>query len=167
MNKEYFSKGETIESFKETLGDNLDKYQALKSELTWTEDDKIKLAALPRGLKVVVIAEPWSGDVLYNLPVLELLAIAVDWDLKVFRRDQGNDLISSYLKDGIYKSIPVFIFYDEDFNEIGHMIERAQTATKVIDQEFLKLKRRLREENKAEWRRDTLEELYSLVNPDS
>jgi hypothetical protein len=32
--------------------------------------------------------------------------------------------MSQYLKDGQHQSIPVFVFFDQDFRELGHWIER-------------------------------------------
>jgi hypothetical protein len=110
----------------------------------------------------MVVAEPWSGDVLYYLPVLINMAEKVGWDVRIFRRDTYPDLILPYLKDGIYHSIPVFVFYDSNFNEIGHWIERPADATRVIDEESLNLRRRLREEYKAEWSKHTIDEVMEL-----
>jgi hypothetical protein len=33
--------------------------------------------------------------------------------------------------NGPYQSIPVFVFFDEDFNEIGHWIERPKSVTQL------------------------------------
>ncbi len=38
-------------------------------------------SAMPSDLRVVVIAEPWSGDVLYNLPAL---AESLDWQVRSY-----------------------------------------------------------------------------------
>jgi len=119
-------------------------------------------SATPSDLRVVVIAEPWSGDVLYNLPALLALAASLDWQVRIFRRDEHVHLIGPYKKEGIYSSIPVFIFYDKDFEEITHWVERPQIATKTIDEKSLDLRRRLREEKKDEWRSATLIELNDL-----
>jgi hypothetical protein len=69
-----------------------------------------------------------------------------------------------YRKDGLYHSIPVFVFYDADFKEVARWIERPAEATRVIDEESLKLRRRLREENKAAWQQATVGELTGLFN---
>ncbi len=112
-----------------------------------------------------MIAEPWSGDVLYNLPPLLRLAEAAGWQVRIFHRDQYPELILPYRKDGLYHSIPVIIFYDQDFNELTHWIERPEQATRTIDEESLKLRRRLREEHKEEWRKATFDELFNLSIP--
>jgi hypothetical protein len=74
-------------------------------------------------------------------------------------------LILPYRKDGLYHSIPVFVFYDKDFNELGHWIERPAIATQVTDDESLQLRRRLREEHKADWRKATMTEFLDMFKP--
>ncbi len=162
MNNEIFLKGKTPEVFLEGYGDNRPKFEQLLEDSTLSAEQLEQAQTLPEGLKVLVIAEPWSGDVLYNLPPLLKLARAASWEVRIFHRDQYPDLILPYRKDGLYHSIPVFIFYDKDFNELGHWIERSGEATRVIDEESLKLRRRLREENKDEWRQETIAELLNL-----
>jgi hypothetical protein len=112
----------------------------------------------------MVIAEEWSGDVVYNLPVLIGAARAAGWPVRIFSRDRNPELILPYRKDGLYHSIPVFVFYDADFNEVGHWVERPTVATRTIDEESLALRRRLREEHKAAWRQAMLTELIDLVH---
>jgi len=159
----FFSKGETVQEYVASLGDGRSRFEQLLAQSELNEDLLRRARELPAGLKVLVIAEPWSGDVLYNLPPLIRLSEAVGWEVRIFRRDQYPNLILPYRKDGLYHSIPVFIFYDQQFNELGHWVERPALATKVIDEESLKLRRRLRDEHKDEWRQETLKELVNLV----
>ncbi len=163
MERAYFEKGEHPADFLAGLGDNRSKFDQLLAESHLSEAQSQSLAANSQVKYVAVIAEPWSGDVLYNLPPLLRLAEAAGWQVRIFRRDQHLDLIQPYRKDGLYLSIPVFIFFDEDFNEIGHWIERPAVATRMIDDESLKLRRRLREENKEAWRQETIHEIIHLV----
>lgn len=157
MDQILFNQGETITDFIQGLGDKRDKFEQHMAE-TYPPGD------LPGDLKMAVIAEDWSGDVLYNVPVLFQIAQKAGWDLRVFRRDQHPALMDQYLKDGLYRSIPVAIIYDQDFNELAHWIERPELATQVIDEESLQLRRRLREENKDAWREATIQEVTKLVN---
>lgn len=164
MDKEFFFKGKTPEEFLASYGDNRLKFEQLLEESALSGKQQREAQALPHGLNVLVIAEPWSGDVLYNLPPLLMLAEAAGWEVRIFHRDQYPDLILPYRKDGLYHSIPVFVFYDQEFNELRHWIERPAEATRVIDEESLKLRRRLREENKDNWRQETIAELIQLSN---
>jgi hypothetical protein len=146
----------------EGMGDSLARFEELLNAVQVAPDQIPSKSAIRN---VLVIAEPWSGDVLYNLPPLLKLAEADGWQVRIFRRDAYPDLIQPYLKDGLYRSIPVFVFYDADFNELAHWVERPAEATRVIDEESLKLRRRLRAEHEAEWRQETLKELNALANP--
>ncbi len=157
MDQKLFEQGETITDFIQSLGDKREKFEQHMAETTPPGD-------LPGDLKLAVIAEDWSGDVLYNVPVLFRMAQEAGWDLRVFRRDQYPELMDQYLKDGLYRSIPVAIIYDQDFNELANWIERPEIATRIIDEESLKLRRRLREENKAAWREAAIQEVTKLVN---
>ncbi len=163
MDKDFFYKGETVEEFIAGFGENRPRFEQLLMESTPSEEQSRQAKVLPHDLCVMVIAEPWSGDVMYNLPPLIRLAEAAGWELRIFHRDQFPDLILPYRKDGLYRSIPVCVFYDRDFNELSHWIERPAEATRVIEEESLKLRRRLREEHKIEWRNETISEWLKLI----
>jgi Thioredoxin len=76
-------------------------------------------------LNVMIITEDWCGDALTYVPVFGRLAECSDcWTLKVFLRDQNLDLADQYLKEGKHRSVPVFVFFDEDMHEVGCFIER-------------------------------------------
>jgi hypothetical protein len=78
----------------------------------------------------VVLAADWCGDVIANLPVLGRLAAETKTlDVRVFERDADGSPIGMYLKDGQFKSIPVFAFFDKDWNELGVFTERPDTVT--------------------------------------
>ena len=163
MDQAFFERGQTVDQFIAGMQNNRQKFQELLAECFLSEDQKQKLSGGPE-LNVMVIAEDWSGDVLYNLPVLIRVAEAAGWNLRLFHRDEHPDLILPYRKDGLYHSIPVFVFYDQNFNEVGSWIERPAIATKTIDEESLALRRRLREEHKTDWRQATIDELVGIVS---
>jgi hypothetical protein len=164
MDQEFFYQGETVEQFLDSLTELGEKYQQQITESQLDHTQVSRLERMPGNLKVMVIAEPWSGDVLYYFPVLINMAEKTGWEVRIFRRDTFPDLILPYRKEGLYHSIPVFVFYDADFNEVGFWVERPKEATRVIDEESLNLRRRLREEHKADWRSETIEELVKLFN---
>ena len=64
-----------------------------------------------------------------NSPLIAHLCEALPGcELRVFLRDQNADLRDTFLNNG-YQSIPVVVFFDKDWNEIGRWIERAHAAT--------------------------------------
>jgi thioredoxin family protein len=49
--------------------------------------------------------------------------------VRIFLRDQHPDLMDLYLNKGQFRSIPVFVFFDDQFKEIGRFIERPDSVT--------------------------------------
>jgi hypothetical protein len=73
--------------------------------------------------------ENWCGDVHRNSPLVAHVADAIPGcELRCFFRDQNPDLRDSLLNNG-YQSIPVAVFFDKDWNELGRWTERAHAAT--------------------------------------
>jgi len=131
---ERFDQGMTYEEYREQMNRNRERFDETEAAVNLDPADVQAFSSLPQPLKVLVIAEDWCGDVISNLPVLGKLAAASNGklDVRVFLRDQNLDLIDQYLKEGKYRSIPVFVFFDQDFNELGHMIERPASVTQML-----------------------------------
>ena len=127
-----FDQGLTYDAYKEQMTRNRDRVEENERRVDLTKEDLAAFRVLSRPVKVVVLAEDWCGDVLANLPVLGRLAKdSGKLDVRIFLRDQNDDIMQRYLNKGQFKSIPVFVFFDEDFRELGHWIERPASVTEV------------------------------------
>lgn len=127
-----FDQGLTYDAFKAQMTRNRDRLEENEQRVDLSKEDLAAFRALPRAVKVVVLAEDWCGDVIANLPVLGRLARdSGKLDVRIFLRDQNDDIMQRYLNKGQFKSIPVFVFFDEDFRELGHWIERPASVTEV------------------------------------
>lgn len=132
VTRERFAEGMTYAAYKAQMTRNQERFEANEQSVELRSDDIAFFADLDRPLHVLVLAEDWCGDVIANLPVLgRLAAESGALDLRVFLRDQNLDLIDQYLNDGKYRSIPVFVFFDADFQELGHWIERPARLTQL------------------------------------
>ncbi|MFN8439453.1 MAG: thioredoxin family protein [Caldilineaceae bacterium] len=132
VSKERFEQGLTYNAYKEQMTRNRERFDNTEQTVELPSDDVAFFAALPEPLNVLVIAEDWCGDVINNLPVLGRLAAASGkLNLRVFLRDQNLDLIDQYLNQGQFRSIPVFVFFDQNFHELGHWIERPARVTEL------------------------------------
>jgi hypothetical protein len=132
MTKERFEKGLPYEAYKAAMTRNRDRVEQNEGRVTLDAEIVRSFKALPKPLKVVVLAEDWCGDVIANLPVLGRLAAEVGTlDVRVFYRDQNLDLMERWLNQGKYQSIPVFAFFDESFRELGHWIERPASVSEL------------------------------------
>jgi hypothetical protein len=127
-----FDRGLTYDAYKEQMTRNRDRVEENERRVELNKEDLAAFRALPRPVKVLVLAEDWCGDVMANLPVLGRLAKeSGKLDVRVFLRDQNDDIMQRYLNKGQFKSIPVFVFFDEEFRELGHWIERPASVTEV------------------------------------
>jgi hypothetical protein len=125
-----FDQGLTYDAYKDQMTRNRDQFEANERQVELSKEDLAAFGARP--VKVVVLAEDWCGDVIANLPVLGRLAKeSGTLDVRVFLRDQNDDIMQRYLNKGQFKSIPVFVFFDESFRELGHWIERPASVTEV------------------------------------
>jgi hypothetical protein len=115
-------------------------------------------------LNVYVLTFDGCGDALYNIPVMAKIAkLCPNIDLRVVQRDENLDVMDAYLNRGLYRSVPTFIFLDESFQEIGTLKERPESLTEIVEQEMIRVRRRLREENKVAWRGELARELRTVV----
>jgi len=127
-----FDQGLTYEAYKDQMTRNRDRLEENEQRVELGNEDLAAFRALPRPVKVVVLAEDWCGDVIANLPVLGRLAEETGkLDVRIFLRDQNDDIMQRYLNKGQFKSIPVFVFFDDGFRELGHWIERPASVTEV------------------------------------
>jgi hypothetical protein len=91
------------------------------------------LVARPNGpAKCLALGEAWCPDVFRGLPVMARIAEASGLDLRVFFRDQNNDIMAEFLKNGEFESIPAFVFYTRDHEYIAHWIERPALANEQM-----------------------------------
>jgi thiol-disulfide isomerase/thioredoxin len=111
---------------------NLDRVEANEQKVKIDDADRAAIGGLKSPVRVVVLAADWCGDVIANLPVLARLADETKTlDLRLFERDAEGSPIDMYLKGGQFKSIPVFAFFDQDWNELGVFTERPDSVTEL------------------------------------
>jgi Thioredoxin len=140
LDRERWSKGMTYDEFKSAMTRNQERFTENEERIALDPETVRRFNSVPKGLRVLAIAEDWCGDVVANLPVLGRLAKEVPaLDLRVFYRDQNLDLMERWLNQGKYQSIPVFVFFDQDFRELGHWIERPASVTERRAQERKKI----------------------------
>lgn len=130
VTRERFEQGLTYEAYKAQMTRNRERLEANERDLALAAEDLAVFTRLPAALDVLVLAEDWCGDVIANLPILgRIAAESGRLNLRVFLRDHNADLMDQYLNQGQFRSIPVFVFFDEDFKEVGRFVERPASVT--------------------------------------
>ena len=115
----------------ETRGE---EFQRHYDEYEPAADDIAAVASLveSHGVKALVLGEDWCPDVWRGLPVMAKIAEGAGMEVRMFFRDQNKDIMSEFLKDGEFESIPTIVLYDGDHNELGHWIERPALANEEM-----------------------------------
>jgi Thioredoxin len=134
VTREQFEAGMTYDAYKAQMTRNREQFERNEQNLALAADDLAAFKGLPRPLKVLALAEDWCGDVVANLPVLGRLAReSGKLDVRVLLRDQepGTQVMDHYLNQGEFRSIPVFVFLDDDFRELGVWIERPKSVSSM------------------------------------
>jgi Thioredoxin len=164
VTKQRFAQGMTFQQYLDQMTTNKDRFMEAMAVVRVTPEDQAVFAGRRDKLNVLVITEDWCGDALTNFPVLARMAEGVpNVEMRVFLRDQNPDLMDQYLNRGLYRSIPVFVFFDADMREIARFIERPPKITEFMEQKQLELRRQLRAERAAEWQRSAAEEIRALL----
>jgi len=135
VTREQFERGLTYEQWKAQMTRNQERHDANERDLKLSDDDLAAFKRLKKPVNVLAIGEDWCGDVIANLPIVgRIAAESGKLNLRVFLRDQNEELMNQFLKEGKYKSIPVIAFFDDDFNELGRWIERPESVTQLREQ---------------------------------
>ena len=129
LDSESFAKGLTWKDYMAQMGDTRARTEENYAKSALTDDERKFFSGITQVKYVMMLAENWCGDVHRNSPLIAHICEAMPGcELRVFFRDQNPELRDTFLNNG-YQSIPVVVFFDKDWNEIGRWIERAHAAT--------------------------------------
>ena len=163
MPRERFEQATTFDQYAERMKVNKETMLQFTEEVKIPAED-VEWWRKQGKLKVFALTYDGCGDALYNIPVLAKIAKLVDSvDLRVVQRDENLDLMDQYKNQGIYRSVPTFIFMDEGLNEIGNLKERSESMTQIMEAEQIKVRRALRDQNKDAWRGEMIAEFRKVV----
>jgi hypothetical protein len=124
VTKERFEQGLTLEQYIDQMSVNRDRFVEALDEVTIEPEEARVLERFGATRRVLVITEDWCGTCLAEVPfVAKLIEGRPGIEMRLFPRDANPDLMDQYLKNGLYRSIPVFAFFDEHMNEVARFIE--------------------------------------------
>jgi hypothetical protein len=129
LDAQRFATGMNWKDYMAQMGDTRARTEDNYAKSTLTDDERKFFGSVSHVKYAMMIAENWCGDVHRNSPLIANVCEAIPGcELRVFLRDQNADLRDTFLNNG-YQSIPVVVFFDKDWNEVGRWLERAHAAT--------------------------------------
>ena len=124
-----FATGLTWKDYVAQMGDTRARTEDNSAKAVLTDEERKFFSGVTGVKYCMMLAENWCGDVHRNSPLIAHICEAMPGcELRVFLRDANPDLRDTFLNNG-YQSIPVVVFFDKDWNEIGRWLERAHVAT--------------------------------------
>jgi Thioredoxin len=130
----WFQKGLTKDEYISSMTRNKEEMTSIYDRFELNEETKKKLEAVQsHKLRAIVLTEDWCGDAMLNNPVLLKLADAANIEVRFVLRDQNLELMDQYLTNGTSRAIPIFIFIDQDGNEVGVWGPRAPEMQALVE----------------------------------
>jgi hypothetical protein len=124
VTRERFEQGLTLQQYVDKMSFNRERFVEAIEDATVGPEGARVLERLDGARRVLVISEDWCGTCLAHVPyVAKLIEGRPEIDMRFFPRDANLDLMDQYLKQGRYRSIPVFAFFDEHMNELARFLE--------------------------------------------
>jgi len=125
VTKERFEQGLTVSQYLDQMTMNKERLLAALKSIGASPGNAQVLERRSGTRRILVITEDWCGAAIASLPyVIKLVESAPQIEMRIFLRDENPDLMDQFLKDGRYRSIPVYVFFDEQMNELARFIER-------------------------------------------
>ena len=127
-----FAQGMTLAEYLDQMRVNKERFVRFMREAAIGDEDREALRRLGPGLRILIVTEDWCGDALYSFPALARLVEGQPGvEVRVFLRDKSPDVMDQYLKRGLYRTIPVFVFFDERMNELARFMERQDVVSEL------------------------------------
>lgn len=111
----WFEKGLTPKEYMDTLEKHKDGFHAIYDTFSVPTDTIFT----NKNIRAIVLAEPWCGHCMLNIPILLRIAEHANFDVRFLLRDENLELMDQYLTNGKSRTIPIVIFIDENGEEVG------------------------------------------------
>ena len=131
---DWFNKGMTLDQYIEGMKVNREEMLRIHEQFQLTEEQRSFAAKLAdKNLRVIVLTADWCGDAMLCIPILMRIAEVGKMELRFLIRDDNLELMDQYLTNGKSRSIPIFIFIDEEGTEQAVWGPRAPEVQQFIE----------------------------------
>lgn len=129
----YYEQAQPIKEYVNEMTTNKDQLLDICQSFQLPKNDERLDKIKDKNYKVLVITEDWCGDAMMNIPVLLNIADYANIEVKVFHRDEDTNLIDQYLTNGTARSIPIFVFLNENHEQEHVWGPRAISVQKHVE----------------------------------
>ncbi|PLT32965.1 thioredoxin family protein [Bacillus sp. V5-8f] len=131
----WFNKGLTKEEYIGSMQKHKDSLESIYERFQLKEQDKAEITSIKeKKLRAIVLTADWCGDAMVNLPILMRIAEDANIDTRYLIRDENLELMDQYLTNGTARSIPIFIFINQNGEEVSKWGPRAPKVQAFVDE---------------------------------
>ena len=130
---QWYEKGVTPDTYIESLDKLKNNFLHIYNNFSLPADEDYFQSLKEKNLRVIVLAEVWCGHCMLNIPILLRLAEKIEMPVRFLARDENLELMDQYLTNGKSRTIPIFIFIDEDGNEVTKWGPVAEKTKQFVD----------------------------------
>lgn len=117
--QDWFEKGLSKEAYMETLEKHKDGFHTIYEQFEIPADTDFFTKVESKNLRAIILAEPWCGHCMLNIPIVLRLAEKANLPVKFLPRDENLELMDQYLTNGKSRTIPIMIFINEAGEEVA------------------------------------------------
>lgn len=129
---DWFDKGITKDAYMNDLDKHREHFKIIYENFEVPAHDQ-KILEHKSGIRIIALAEVWCGHCMLDVPIMLKIAEAADIPVSLLPRDQHLELMDRYATNG-KRYIPIFIFIDENGNEIGKWGPMAPEVIELVNE---------------------------------
>jgi len=130
---QWFEKGLTKEAYENTLKDHKEGFYKIYETFHLPLNESLFRNIKEKNLRAIIIAEPWCGHCMLNIPLFLKLQEKIDMPVRFILRDEHTELMDQYLTNE-KRVIPIFIFIDESGKEVATWGPMAPYTKQFVDE---------------------------------
>ena len=134
LTKAQFQGGMTIQQYIDQIKVNKDPFVEIYNSVQVPQATIAFFDGLAQPLNLAVITADWCGDAVSTTPViLRLAESSPNIEVQVFNRDDDVPLADTFLPEHRAGTVPIFVAFDGEMNEVARFIETANGLVPQID----------------------------------
>ena len=134
IDAEMFRQGMTTEEYISQIKVNKQVFLDIYAGVETPTEDTAFFQSLDGTLNLVAFTADWCGDHLTSSPAILRLAETTDrLEARVFDSDRHKELTNSFLPEYRWNTVPVFVVFDAQMNEVCRFIETAGELVPELD----------------------------------
>ena len=129
-----FAQGMNTAEYIDIIKVNKDPFLQIHAQVEIPDQVADYFNSLDQPVHLAVFTSDWCGDAMSTTPAILRLADASDnIRLSVFNRDDELELTNSFLPEHRAGTVPVFVVFDDNMDEVARFIETARSLVPAID----------------------------------